>query len=767
MAITSLTILSKNILKEQHTLIGFQFYLETFHPEYNHKGVLSEGIFNNIIDKIKGVSEKNKFKDFITATGIALSKIKSPEFKELLQGAFKEITGQGLSREQVISAFNEKGKVNEEKSNSTIGKLADFFDVNTKYKTARNLILGLLIAAVSLKTNANAINNTIAQNTVNIETQAKANATSDDFKNIEGNYVDALKSQGVKMTGGINDIPDENTAKADVGIKFDYGKGTQLDDKAKSTLNNLADEIAKTVKDTGKNVNIKVAGTVSNTTGDDEKATDTNKKLSDARGETASQYLQAELEKQLNDSELSKVKIEKTKTEPVADQTQEKAGGDEASGALVHIETDVDQEAKLSWDNWPEFAEYDATPRNITPPDETPQTSEPTQNTEKPAATPTSTPTPTPAPLPAPTEFSKLNRNGQIATVLASINPKLNIAQYKEIGPIKSYTDRQLMDPNIKDANARELAKLIINIRKNPNSLLSKVSKSTGIPLNVRAKAISTAPSKSTQAQLQSPTVKESIELFQEAFIDDIFTKLGVGNEDINTNKFKIISYLGSMYASEGNTDLSIVDTDKLNDEDKKQLQGLGFAPQAGNNYVFLKGQKKAQVKQQSDVTRVLNSINKNTSLKTSLKRISTKDELKDLVKATISYTNDKLQQNASQIKTDLTTIRNQYKAPVTQAPIKEETQLNLPDVNSAVKLINSYSNLKNELDKINTREELIQLLKGMIAFFDPALLGRESDVKAAFQGAASSITNKALNIGRKDSINEIKRMQHLAGLIK
>jgi hypothetical protein len=221
------------------------------------------------------------------------------------------------------------------------------------------------------------------------------------------------------------------------------------------------------------------------------------------------------------------------------------------------------------------------------------------------------------------------------------------------------------------------------------------------------------------------------------------------------------------MYASEGNTDLSIVDTDKLNDEDKKQLQGLGFAPQAGNNYVFLKGQKKAQVKQQSDVTRVLNSINKNTSLKTSLKKISTKDELKDLVKATISYTNDKLQQNASQIKTDLTTIRNQYKAPVTQAPIKEETQLNLPDVNSAVKLINSYSNLKNELDKINTREELIQLLKGMIAFFDPALLGRESDVKAAFQGAASSITNKALNIGRKDSINEIKRMQQLAGLIK
>jgi hypothetical protein len=763
MAITSLTILSKNILKEQHTLIGFQFYLETFYPEYNN--LLLEA--NNIADissKITDKKEQKRFNDLILALGILFEKDPSEEFRKLLQGSIKELIQQGKDDEEIKQIFLNPNSNNLNEAQDNTKSLINY--LANKGKNFALAVTAVVALAVGAKTFQNNINNEIIFDKAKIEQQAKVNDASNDLKNIEGNFADALKNMGVKMSG-TNDTPDENTAKADVGIKFDYGKGTQLDDKAKSTLSDLADKIAKIVKDTGKNVNIKVAGTVSNTTGDDEKATDTNKKLSDARGETASQYLQAELEKQLNDSELSKVKIEKTQTGPVEDQTQEKVGGDGASGANLNIETDVDQKAKLGWDSWPEAAKYDGgIPRDTTP-GETPQASKPAQNAEKPADTPASTSTPTPAPLPAPTEFSKLNRNGQIATVLASINPKLNIAQYKEIGPIKSYTDRQLMDPNIKDANARELAKLIINIRKNPNSLLSKVSKSTGIPLNVRAKAISTAPSRSTQAQLQSPTVKESIELFQEAFIDDIFTKLGVGNEDINTNKFKIISYLGSMYASEGNTDLSIVNTDKLNDEDKKQLQGLGFAPQAGNNYVFLKGQKKAQVKQQSDVTRVLNSINKNTSLKTSLKKISTKDELKDLVKATISYTNDKLQQNASQIKTDLTTIRNQYKAPVTQAPIKEETQLNLPDVNSAVKLINSYSNLKNELDKINTREELIQLLKGMIAFFDPALLGRESDVKAAFQGAASSITNKALNIGRKDSINEIKRMQQLAGLIK
>jgi putative IMPACT (imprinted ancient) family translation regulator len=69
------------------------------------------------------------------------------------------------------------------------------------------------------------------------------------------------------------------------------------------------------------------------------------------------------------------------------------------------------------------------------------------------------------------------------------------------------------------------------------------------------------------------------------------------------------------------------------------------------------------------------------------------------------------------------------------------------------------------ELDRINTREELIQLLKVIISYFDPALLGRESDVKAAFQGAASSITNKALNPGAKKPTAEIQRMQELAGL--
>ena len=740
---TSLTGLSKDILREKYILEGFQFYLETFHPEHNN--LLLEGVFTNLMSKVKG------FKDFITATGIALSKIKEPEFKELLQGAFKEITSKDLSREQVTNLFNSKENVAEAKSNSIIGRLADFFDVNTKYKVARNLILGLLIAAVSLKTNQNAINNVAAQNTANIETQAKANATSDELNKTTYNYADELVKQGVKMTG-TDSTPNEDTAKADVGVNMKYATGTQLDDKAKATLNDLADEISKTVKDNGKPVSIKVAGTVSNTTGDDEKATDTNKKLSDARGETVIKYLQAELEKKLG-NDFSKVKIEKATTEPVENQKQEKAGGDKASGALIHIETDADQDLKLDWKYWPEAAKYDGGIPGEPSGDETP----------RPSGDETARVIP---PVPG-DDFSKLNRNGQIATVLAAIDPKLNIAQYKEIGPIKSYTDRELLNPDIKDAKAKELAKLIVTMRKNPNATLKKLGNAAGVPLKLRAKAISTSPSKSTQAQLQNPTVQESKELFQEAMIDDVFAKLGIQDSDIAKNKYKVISYLGSMYASDENTDLSVVDVDKLSDEDKKQLQNAGFSPQSGNNYVFLKGQTKKQVqgKVQADTTRVLNSINKNTSLKTSLKRINTKDELKGLITAIIGYINGRLKQNASQIKTDLTTLRNQYKAP--NKPLKEEEKpLNLPDINNINKIIDSYSGLKTELDRINTREELIQLLRGIMAFLDPALVSREADVKAAYQGAANSMTNKALTPNKKPTA-EIQRMQELAGLRK
>jgi hypothetical protein len=72
--------------------------------------------------------------------------------------------------------------------------------------------------------------------------------------------------------------------------------------------------------------------------------------------------------------------------------------------------------------------------------------------------------------------------------------------------------------------------------------------------------------------------------------IDDIFTEFQITPDMIKNNKIELLALIGSMYAKEEDTALSIVNPEKLglNDSDKKLLQSLGFAPQPGGNYVFL-----------------------------------------------------------------------------------------------------------------------------------------------------------------------------------
>jgi len=844
---TSLTGLSKDILREKYILEGFQFYLETFHPEHNNlllesnnKDILLEGIFSKVLDKISSFTEKNKVRDFFYNLGYLFKLESSPEFKKRFQEAADAVKKYNLTPQQILQAVKGK-KINEETQDDDVYKIAvsdeqgnektfdlrntisasdvDFIrvnddslyrdriednvdsktgiytppDFNAQEKEAskgiqiiqsfgdwlnKNVVgkvfKGALVTLVALSS--------IAMPVIKIDRAA-------DYAETENFRVDNILNKGLQDTN----TPESNQAldaasKVNVNIDgkplsslsnepntvvkfipFDYGKGMKASSAGEKIMADTFDSIKKLAQENpNAEITIKVTGHVTNSTGDVKLGSDTKLDLDQARLKITADKAKAEFKDYPN----VKVVEKPNPSDSYKTQTKitDKAGGKGGAGASMEIE--LSGKAKLVPP--PEFQESGSW--NIMPPSnpKEPKTSKGNTNT---------TTTITPIPPVAGDDFSKLNRNGQIATVLASINPKLNIAQYKEIGPIKSYTDNELLNPNIKNAKAKELARLIVTIRKNPNSLLTKVSKATGIPFNVRAKAISTQASKSTQAQLQSPTVKETQELFQEALVDDIFTKLGIQDSDLAKNKIKLAGYLGSMYAKEGDTDLSILDTDKLSDDDKKELQkvGFGFTPQSGKNYVFLKGQSKAdvkkQVKVQADTTRVLNTINRNTSLKTSLKRINTRDELKELIKAIIGYINNRLKQTPGQIKTDLITIRNTYKAP--NKPLKEEEKaLNLPDINNAVKLIDSYSGLKTELDRINTREELVQLLKGIIAFLDPALASRETDVKAAFQGAASSITNKALEPWKGDGKNkknppptpttpttEIKRMQELAGL--
>jgi hypothetical protein len=737
---TSLTGLSKDILREKYILEGFQFYLETFHPEHNNLLLEADSIAD-ISSKITDSKEKKRFDDLILALGILFEKDPSEEFRKLLQDSIKELIQQGKDDKEIIQIFkNPDSNLNEaqNKTKSLIGYLAN------KGKNFARAVTLVVALAVGAKTFQNNINNKIVFDKNKIEQTAKVKATSDNFNNTTGNYIEPLEKQGVDLPD-VDDNPDEDTAKAKVGVNMDYGKGTQLDEKAKSTLDDLVNKIVKHVQETGKEVNLKVAGAVSNTTGDDEKATDTNKKLSDARADTIIEYIQDGLEKQLDSSDLSKVKIGKTTTGPVEDQRQEKVGGDEASGGIIHLETDVNQDLKLDWKYWPEAAKYDGgipgnseTARDITP-----------------------------IPPVAGDDFSKLNRNGQIATVLASIDPKLNIAQYKEIGPIKSYTDNELLNPNIKDEKAKELARLIVNIRKNPNSLLKKVSKATGLPFNVRAKAVSTRASKSTQAQLQSPTVKETQELFQEALVDDIFTKLGIQDSDLAKNKIKLAGYLGSMYAKEGDTDLSILDTDKLSDDDKKELQkvGFGFTPQSGKNYVFLKGRSAADVgavrKIKPDVKRALDAVaQRKNELESYFNNIQNRKEFAGVIVGIIKYFEIRLQQDIAKLRGALQKLRTgNYIAEAINDPSSEI------DVQKLIGRIEKNTFLVNALKNISDEQELIQFLAGMSTYVTKV---KPADKKGAFQDAENVLillSKQNKPTGGTGQTNEMQRMQELAGI--
>ena len=189
--------------------------------------------------------------------------------------------------------------------------------------------------------------------------------------------------------------------------------------------------------------------------------------------------------------------------------------------------------------------------------------------------------------------ISGLNRNGQIALVLSRISSNLSLGKILGKDTIENYTDPQLkQNMDNQGTPAAKVSNLILTLRKNPDLFLKKMEGFLGVKFEKRSRAMATSPSKDTRAQTQ--TVSENPILFKdilnEAMIDDIFAEFKITPDMIKNNKIELLALIGSMYAKEEDTALSIVNPEKLglNDSDKKLLQSLGFAPQPGGNYVFL-----------------------------------------------------------------------------------------------------------------------------------------------------------------------------------
>lgn len=185
--------------------------------------------------------------------------------------------------------------------------------------------------------------------------------------------------------------------------------------------------------------------------------------------------------------------------------------------------------------------------------------------------------------------LQKYNRNAQIALVLARISENLSLAKLTGASTIENYSDNKLKQYIQQDPQsaAGKVAKLIINIRKNPDGFLTKISKLLNVELEKRARAVATKVDKNTKASL-NPLAEHSVLL--EALVDDVFNEFGITAQILKQNRIQILALLGAMYAKEGDTSLSIVDPKKLKltSSEKKLLQSSGFTAQAGGNYVFL-----------------------------------------------------------------------------------------------------------------------------------------------------------------------------------
>ena len=275
-------------------------------------------------------------------------------------------------------------------------------------------------------------------------------------------------------------------------------------------------------------------------------------------------------------------------------------------------------------------------------------------------------------------------------------------------------------------------------------------------------------------------------ELLLEGLIDDLITPA-----DILNKKFEILALVGSMYASttqKNDSRLSIVDPEKLSDEDRKKLKGLGFNSTVSGDYYFLDDEGKTTSKSgegeddpnldqtdkeiSKDVENIVTAIPKKTTLASKLKYINTREELQQLILAMLNYINPVLQKNQTQVKSAMFRAKSrftplkEYKRRlnfligiISEAndadslsqgviglgvdPITKKSYDVAKDTVNTINMLDNFSDLKLLLDKINTLEELIELiLKGILPNINSSHLKRPADIKGALTSAGEAVSS-------------------------
>ena len=395
------------------------------------------------------------------------------------------------------------------------------------------------------------------------------------------------------------------------------------------------------------------------------------------------------------------------------------------------------------------------------------------------------------------TNIANLNRNSQIAFVLAKTNNKLNLYRQLGIKNIIDIPDGEFNNIATKGEyngkpvtpQAQLLAQNVIRSRKNPNAFINAYAKITGTNRggNRRKASITTgAKGKSSSAPIKENEIS-SIDLL-EASIDKILAD----NSRQTTFKQKafLAKLINVMYFGEEGEDVLDIESstdDRFKKEYKEIPSPLGNQ-EKGERYVYL---DKLQTPDKYDITVIKNLFSKIPQLSILLKKINTKAELADFILALFLHTDkqggnifgDKMPiTNPGRVRAALFGLNNRIPKTIQEIlfgeaeETPETTDKKLFDVKKFYDILDTKSTLLAKLKNINNVEEFYQLCLRVIFPRLNDTFKTESGVsqlKQAIALAANSSTKyKSMLVDKTKKNNpnstneEFYRMQQLAGLI-
>ncbi len=367
---------------------------------------------------------------------------------------------------------------------------------------------------------------------------------------------------------------------------------------------------------------------------------------------------------------------------------------------------------------------------------------------------------------PSKANFDNVNRNNQIATILGQINPKLDIYNKLENEGIKSELVSDLKDIRDNEEASKELkdlAILILSIRKNPSIFLDKISKATGIKFDTRAKAKMLGGGKKGKSAAKLGLAESIFTSIKEGVVADRIEQ-AISDSDIASKRDEVIALLGSMYKSSTQKDgkrLSILNIDTLKPNELEKLKGLGFSTKdKSGRYIFMdseeevgleKGKEKGEEENGIDTSqekRVKSFFDKKPNLKRKLKLVDRNIEIAPVIIALFLALPDKLKKKSIIVRMvnkmlgddRLKTLDD--KEEVKEATERKATQ----DVVNVLDIFDDYDQLKVSLSQLLQPSQVIDV------FFEIFLNEMPGITRGELEYALKQIKMELSNVKGEDA---------------